>query len=259
MNTDKCEDILGFQVTTMNSRENIEQILSWIDSGEIGKVLVCANPHSLVVAKNDPLFQQAIHEGDLVTPDGVGIVLASKILGGSIGERVTGSDIFWGLSDELNKTCGRSYFFLGSTAKNLAAIKKKMAKEYPNIRFAGSYSPPYRHEFGEEDSRLMIEAVNTAEPDVLWIGMTAPKQEKWIFQHRAQLNVKFIGPIGAVFDFYVGNVKRPNSICQRLGLEWLLRLLHEPRRLFRRNFVSSPLFLWRVFLQAMWHPLKHKR
>ena len=251
MNRNNSEDILGFQVTTMNSRESLKQILSWIDSGEIGKVLVCANPHSMVVAKNDPLFQQAIHEGDLVTPDGVGIVLASRILGGSIRERVTGSDIFWGLSDELNKSCGRSYFFLGSTAKILAAIKKKMAKEYPKIRFAGSYSPPYKPEFNEEDSRLMIEAVNAAEPDVLWVGMTAPKQEKWIFQHRDKLKVKFIGAIGALFDFYVGKVKRSHPIFQRLGLEWLPRLLQEPRRLFRRNFVSTPLFLWRVFLQMM--------
>ena len=92
----------------------------------------------------------------------------------------------------------------------------------------------------------MIEAVNTAKPDVLWVGMTAPKQEKWIYQNRDKLDVKFIGAIGAVFDFYAGTVKRPHPIFQKMGLEWLPRLCSEPRRLWRRNFVSNPLFMLRV-------------
>ncbi len=95
----------------------------------------------------------------------------------------------------------------------------------------------------------MTDAINTAKPDVLWVGMTAPKQEKWIHQHRDQLDVKFIGAIGAVFDFYTGKVKRSHPVFQKMGLEWLPRLLREPRRLFRRNFVSSPKFLWLVLKQ----------
>ena len=243
------ENILGYKVISQQPKQCIDLIGPWLDSGEMGKVFVCANPHSLVQANNDPLFQQAIHNADLVTPDGAGIVIASKILGGSIRERITGSDIFRGLSEELNKIGGKSYFFLGSTEETLVAIKEKMAVEYPNIRFAGSFSPPYKPEFSKEDSRKMIEVVNAARPDVLWVGMTAPKQEKWIHQHRAQLNVKFIGAIGAVFDFYVGNVKRSHPVFQKIGLEWLPRLLQEPRRLFRRNFVSSPLFLLQVLKQ----------
>lgn len=123
------------------SKKNV----TWLDKKERRKVFVCANPHSLVEARHDDVFQQALHGGDLITPDGTGIVLASKLLGGTIRERVTGSDIFWGLSDTLNKTGGKSYFFLGSSEETLTAIKEKMAKEYPNISFAGSYSPPYSH------------------------------------------------------------------------------------------------------------------
>lgn len=246
---DSCENILGYQVNTMGVKGAVKKVSAWIDSGDQRKIFICANPHSLVEANKDPLFQQAIHEGDLVTPDGTGIVLASKILGGTIRERVTGSDIFWGLSDVLNKSGGRSYFFLGSTEKILAAIKMKMAGEYPNIKFAGSYSPPYKPEFSEEDNRLMVEAINKAEPDVLWVGMTAPKQEKWIYQHRDKLNVTFMGAIGAVFDFYVGNIKRSHPVFQKMGLEWLPRLIQEPRRLFRRNFVSSPLFVAMILAQ----------
>ena len=251
MNLTNDEKILGYRITTMNTEECVKKILSWIDANADGKTFVCANPHSLVEARHDPLFQQALHYGDLVTPDGTGIVLASKMLGGSIRERVTGSDIFQGLNEALNKSKNKSCFFLGSTEQTLTDIQAKMAIEYPNIKFAGSYSPPYKAEFNEDESRQMIEAVNLAKPDVLWVGMTAPKQEKWIYQHRVKLDVKFMGAIGAVFDFYVGNVKRSHSVFQQMGLEWLPRLLQEPRRLFRRNFISSPLFLAMVMAQLL--------
>jgi len=251
LDKENFENILGYQVCLLDVHGAIGKISEWIFSGEKRKVFICANPHSLVEANKDRLFHEAICEADMITPDGTGIVLASKILGGSIRERVTGSDIFWELSEVLNRSGGSSYFFLGSTEQTLAAIKTKISIDFNNIKFYGSYSPPYKPEFSEEESRLMIEAVNAAEPDVLWVGMTAPKQEKWIYQHRDQLNVKFIGAIGAVFDFYVGNVKRSHPVFQKMGLEWLPRLLQEPRRLFRRNFVSSPLFLLQVLRQRL--------
>lgn len=245
------ETIIHYGVHSLTVEESVDLILQWLKNKDSCKVFVCANPHSLVEADKDKEFENAIKNADLVTADGTGIVLASRILGGRIRERVTGSDIFYGLSEALDREGGKSYFFLGSTEKTLAAIEKKLAKDYPNIRFAGGYSPPYKPSFSQEENRLMIEAVNVAKPDVLWVGMTAPKQEKWINQHIDKLDVGFAGAIGAVFDFYVGNVKRSHPFFQRMGLEWLPRLLQEPRRLFRRNFVSSPLFLWKVLLQKM--------
>ena len=242
------ENILGYNVISQGPGSCIDQVVSWIETGE-KKTFVCANPHSLVVAEIDPLFKEAIHSADLLTPDGVGIIHASKIMGGVIRTRVTGSDIFWGLSEKLNKSGGKSYFFLGSTDKTLAAIKNKMAQDYPNIRFAGSYSPPFKAEFNKKESQMMIEAVNSARPDVLWVGMTAPKQEKWIYKNKDKLDVKFIGAIGAVFDFYAGKVKRSYPIFQKMGLEWLPRLLREPRRLSNRMLISAPMFLYRVAKQ----------
>jgi N-acetylglucosaminyldiphosphoundecaprenol N-acetyl-beta-D-mannosaminyltransferase len=105
--------------------------------------------------------------------------------------------------------------------------------------------------FPPGETRAMIEAVNRAGPDVLWVGMTAPKQEKWIYQNKDKLNVKFIGAVGAVFDFYAGNVKRSHSWFLKHGLEWLPRLLQEPRRLWRRSFISAPVFFWHVFKQRL--------
>jgi N-acetylglucosaminyldiphosphoundecaprenol N-acetyl-beta-D-mannosaminyltransferase len=245
------ELILGYAVSTLTIARSVRRIERWLADEAGPRTLYCANPHSLVLAEDDPDFQQALHGADLLTPDGSGIVLASKILGGRIRERVTGSDIYRGLSEALNAAGGRSCYFLGSTETTLATIRQKMAQDYPAFRFAGSYSPPFRPEFTEEENEGMIEAINAAAPDVLWVGMTAPKQEKWIHRNRDRLNVGFIGAIGAVFDFYAGNIKRSPLLFQKCGLEWLPRLLQEPRRLFRRNFVSSPLFLWRLMGQLL--------
>ncbi len=245
------ENILGYPINTLDTKSCIAIIISWLETGEKSKFFVCANPHSLVVAENDPFFRQAMHSADLVTPDGIGVLLASKILGGRIRERVTGSDIFWGLSDILNRNGKKTYryFFLGATRETLSAIKIKLSSDYPNIEFSGSHSPPHKSAFTREDNNLMINAVNNASPDVLWVGMTAPKQEKWIYQQKDKLNVKFIGAVGAVFDFYVDNVKRSSPFFQKMGLEWLPRLIQDPKRLWKRNFISTPKFIWKVLRQ----------
>ena len=194
-------------------------------------------------------FQQTLHAADWLAPDGAGIVLASKLLGGPIRERVTGSDIFRDVQVELNRQGGYRVFFLGSTEATLAAIRQSMVQDYPHLHIAGTYSPPFTAEFSAADSQAMFAAIHTAAPDVLWVGMTAPKQEKWLHQHQAELNVQFAAAVGAVFGFYSGRVKRSHPVFQRLGLEWLPRLLQQPRRLWRRMGVSSLIFLWHVLRQ----------
>lgn len=243
------EEILGYRVCTDPASRCVERILSWIDAQEPGRYFACANPHSLEVARTDPSFRAALLGSDLLVPDGVGMVYGSRLLGGEIRARVTGSDIFEGVQRELDRRGGYSVFFLGSTEEVLAKIARRMEREYPNLRWAGSYSPPFAGDFTPEQNEAMVAAVNRVRPDLLWVGMTAPKQEKWIARHRDRLEVKFIGPIGAVFDFYAGTVRRSHPLFQRLGLEWLPRLLQQPRRLWRRNFVSSPCFVLRVLAQ----------
>ena len=243
------ELILGYLITRKLKEACISDIVRWIKNNERGKYFVCANPHSLEVAIADPDFQKALNNADLITPDGVGIIIASKILGGRISSRITGSDIFWKLSETLNKNGNYSYFFLGSTYSNLEKIKRRMNGEFPNIEIAGTFSPPFKSEFTKQDNRLMIEKINRVKPDVLWVGMTAPKQEKWIYTNKGNLDVKFIGAIGAVFDFYTDTVTRSHPWFQKHGLEWLPRFLKQPRRLWRRNFVSNPMFLLRILWQ----------
>ena len=245
------ENILGYQVAAAKKDACVKQIISWIESGDKTRYFVCANPHSLIISEIDKKFQKTILSADMVTADGIGIVLASKILGGKIRERITGSDIFLDLSKNLNIKGNARYFFLGSTEENLRKIKDKFVTDFPNIKIAGTYSPPFKPEFSEEDNRLMVEKINLAKPDVLWVGMTAPKQEKWIYKNKDNLDVKFIGAIGAVFDFYAGKVKRSHPAFQKMGLEWLPRLLQEPQRLWRRNFVSNPKFMLHVMIHRV--------
>jgi N-acetylglucosaminyldiphosphoundecaprenol N-acetyl-beta-D-mannosaminyltransferase len=132
---------------------------------------------------------------------------------------------------------------MGSSQNTLDRIKERLAEEYPQLEVE-FYSPPFKAEFSTEENQSIINAINEFKPDVLFVGMTAPKQEKWLHVNKEQLDVKIACSIGAVFDFYAGTVKRPSQFWIALHLEWLPRLIKEPKRLWRRNFVSTPLFLW---------------
>lgn len=242
----KFVDILGFETSASGLEGDVNCALGMLESGVKGKYVACANPHSVVVAQSDSHFKRALAKADILLPDGVGIVLAAKILGLDLTERVTGPDFFLELTRKADKNGGLRYFFLGSTDEALQKIVIRLNKEFPQMIMCGRISPPFKAEFTEEDNQLMIEQINNAKPDVLWVGMTAPKQEKWIYHNKDKLDVPLIGAIGAAFDFYAGTVQRSPKWACEMGLEWLPRLLREPRRLFRRNFISSPLFLLMV-------------
>jgi N-acetylglucosaminyldiphosphoundecaprenol N-acetyl-beta-D-mannosaminyltransferase len=247
------EAVLGYGVEALSVEACADSLFSTVEvgAGQRCAWLACLNPHSYAVALDDPTFSRALHAADWLIPDGAGVVLASRLLGGRIKERVTGSDVFFGLHRRMNGAGGMSVFFLGASEDTLAAIRERMAVDYPGIRVAGTYSPPFKPEYSAAENDAMIATINAANTDVLWVGMTAPKQEKWIFENRARLNVRFAGAIGAVFDFYTGRVKRSHPVFQRMGLEWLPRLVQQPRRLWRRMFVSAPIFVWHVLKQKV--------
>lgn len=208
------------------------------------RVINTLNPHSYCVAKKDPLFQEALNSSDVLMPDGIGIVWALQLLKRKKINKIAGFDLFIHLMTHLNKTHG-SCFFLGASKKTLAKIIHKTSKDFPNVT-VHTFSPPYKSVFSEQESEEMRQKINSKKPDVLFVGMTAPKQEKWVHQNKTALKSKTICSIGAVFDFYAGNVKRPARLWIYLGLEWLVRLLKEPGRLYKRNFISSPKFVMEV-------------
>ena len=148
-----------------------------------------------------------------------------------------------GLRGERRK---KKVMFMGSSEEVLALIKERAAVDYPNVEVV-TYSPPYKPEFTDEENAEMVRAINDAKPDLLWIGMTAPKQEKWTYKHWGALDIDcHVGTIGAVFDFYAGTMKRAPLWWQEHSLEWLYRLLKEPKRMWRRYLVGNALFLWNV-------------
>ena len=141
--------------------------------------------------------------------------------------------------------------FMGSSQKVLDLVVKRAAEVYPHLKIV-TYSPPYKPEFSDEDNKAIVEAINAVDPDLLWIGMTAPKQEKWTYSHWNELNIHcHVGTIGAVFDFFAGTVERAPIWWQRHGLEWLYRLLKEPKRMWRRYIIGNALFLWNMLKEKV--------
>lgn len=214
-----------------------------------GKLLInTINAHSYNTALKDAFFAEALMKGDALIPDGASIVMACRKLKAKSQptERIAGWDLFTMEMERLNQK-GGTCFFMGSSEKVLNLIREKAKTVYPNIRIE-TYSPPYKPEFSEEENRAIIEAINRANPDLLWIGMTAPKQEKWAYRHWNELDIHcHCGTIGAVFDFFAGTMERAPLWWQEHSLEWLYRLLKEPKRMWRRYIIGNTLFIWNIF------------
>ena len=241
-----------------------------------GKLLInTVNAHSFNTAKKDQLFAEALTNGDVLIPDGVSIVKACKWIKAKSQpkERIAGWDLFSFEMEKLEResvkcemlnvkledhnstlnsqhsTLKKTVMFMGSSQKVLDLIVKRAAEVYPHLKVV-TYSPPYKPEFSDEDNKAIIDAINAANPDLLWIGMTAPKQEKWTYSHWEELNIHcHVGTIGAVFDFFAGTVERAPIWWQEHGLEWLYRLMKEPKRMWRRYIIGNALFLWNIALK----------
>ena len=218
-----------------------------------GKLLInTINAFSYDNARKDVLFSEALQKGDVLIPDGISIVKACRFLNAKSQpkERIAGWDLFVYEMEKLNRVGGK-VMFLGSSDAVLNLIRQRVAEKYPKIE-VDTYSPPYKPEFSDEDNAAMISAINHSNPDLLWIGMTAPKQEKWAYTHLDRLDVHcHIGTIGAVFDFFAGTVKRAPERWQRVGMEWLYRLLSEPRRMWRRYFIGNAKFIYYIMLEKI--------
>ena len=229
------------ELSIVESREALKRIPEC-------KVLInTINAHSFNVTQKDELFAEALKNGDYLIPDGASVVKACRWLKAKSQpkERIAGWDLFCIEMNKLNKKGGKC-FFMGSCESVLEHIREQAEVEYPKIQVI-TYSPPYKPEFSDEDNQAIIHAINNTNPDLLWIGMTAPKQEKWTYQHWNELNIHcHVGTIGAVFDFYAGTAKRAPVWWQEHSLEWLYRLCIEPKRMWRRYLLGNPLFVLNI-------------
>ena len=231
----------------------IVESLAELDRIPRGKTLInTINAHSYNTALTDSLFAEALQKGDYLIPDGISIVKACRWLKAKSRpkERIAGWDLFKLEMDKLGQSGGKC-FFMGSSEAVLQKIRENAAVKYPSV-IVETYSPPYKPVFSEEDNSLIIKAINSFNPDLLWIGMTAPKQEKWLHDNWPRLEIQcHAGAIGAVFDFFAGTLQRAPENWQKAGLEWLYRFIKEPRRMWRRNLISNPIFVWLVLLEKL--------
>jgi len=225
---------------------NLIESMAALSSLPAGKLLInTLNAYSYNVGRNDALFGEALSKGGALVPDGMSIVVACRWLKAKSQptQRIAGWDVFSFEMKRLAASGGGKCLFVGSSEQVLKKITQRAAIEYPNIEVL-TYSPPYRKEFLGAESQAIIDVINNANPDLLWIGMTAPKQEKWIYSHWNELNIHcHCGTIGAVFEFYAKTERRAPVWMQRCGMEWVFRLCGNPKRMWRRYVIGNAVFL----------------
>ncbi len=235
------KNIMGF--TIFNSSLDLIEL----KNNSTPSVLNTISPNSYGISTKDKLFRQALKETDYLVLDGVYFALASILQSGRNIIKNQGPDVFYHFMSRINK-CGGKVFFLGSSEITLIKIHEKAFIEYPNIKIE-SYSPPFKLEFSEEENQEIINRINTFKPDIVFVGMTCPKQEKWSIQNKSKLKTKLICSIGAVFDWYAGNEKVIHPIWWKLRLAWLKRTIDRPEIL--KRYPNIGIFFRDLFLKFL--------
>ena len=213
------------------------------------------NAHSYNIFQEDPVFEKSLSRCDILLPDGVSIVWAVRFLTGRKITKIAGEDLFFYEMKRLEKRIpdvgtSRKVFFLGSDETTLKMIESRSAKDFPNVKIK-TYSPSYTKQFSDEENRKIVGAINSFSPDVLFVGMTAPKQEKWAFTHFKHLKAGHVCCVGAVFDFYAGTIRRAPGWMIMLGLEWFYRLASEPKRMWRRYLIGNLKFFRAILIEKL--------
>lgn len=238
----KCCNILGVDIAVTNMKSVIHFLTGNLERLR-GEYVCVSNVHTTVMAYNDPSYCEVQNSAAIAVPDGKPLSLICRVRGYRTAQRVAGPDlmpeILW-----VSEKEGYTHYFYGSTEHTLDALEKNLRKKYPKLNIVGVYSPPFRKLTPDEDAEV-IERINAAKPDFLWVGLGAPKQERWMYEHRGKINAVMLG-VGAAFDFHAGTAKRAPKWMQEFYLEWLYRLIQDPRRLLKRYLRSNVQFIWLI-------------
>lgn len=242
-------NIGGIGISNILFADVIHTFNTWINTNQ--KKRVCLTPVNCVVwANKNKNLRDLYNSADLTLCDGVPIIWASRFLGDKIKERVTGLDLLPRYIEECYKN-KYSLFFLGAKPGIADNLKEKYETLYPGIKITGTYSPPFAEKFDKEENEKIIRLINFAKPDILWVSLTAPKQDYWIFEHLEKLQVKIAIGVGGAFEVTAGLIQRAPLYMQKNGLEWLYRFYKEPGRLFNRYFMEAPVFIPIVIKQLL--------
>ncbi len=232
-------DVLGSQISLCDPAQALAHIERSIARGEGGYVCF-TNAHTVVEGRRDAAFRAVTNGSLLSLADGASVYRAARRRAGDRAGHVPGPDFF---DHALRHRPGRRHFLYGSTPENLAQLEQVIRRRYPGVNLCGSFSPPFRP-MTDEDRREHVRIMREAGAEFVWVGLGAPKQERFMAQVAQELRPAVLLGVGAAFDFHSGRVQRAPRVMRRLGLEWLHRLGQEPRRLWRRYLVTNSLFLW---------------
>jgi N-acetylglucosaminyldiphosphoundecaprenol N-acetyl-beta-D-mannosaminyltransferase len=244
-------NILGVSISAVNIDQAVETIQGWLACGE--RNYICVTPaHGVMDCQRDPQLKWIFNHSGLTTPDGMSIVWLLKSRGYRHVERVYGPDLLLAVCERSLET-GWCHFFYGGAPGIAERLSDRLVARFPWLQVAGTHAPPFRP-LTEDEDQAITEGINAAGPDIVWVGLSTPKQERWMAQHVGRLNAPVLVGVGAAFDFLSGAKPHAPHWIQRSGFEWLFRLITEPRRLWPR-YIQYPYFLWLVLGQML--GLKH--
>ncbi|MGU8897260.1 WecB/TagA/CpsF family glycosyltransferase [Clostridium perfringens] len=239
-------NILGVNIAVINMNETILYIEKNLEQLK-GNYICVSNVHTTVMSYENEFYRNIQNSAAIALPDGSPLSVVSKIRGFKEAERVTGPDLMEELFRVSNEK-GYKHYFYGSTKETLEKLKENLIRKFPNLKISGMYSPPFRKLTSEEDEKI-IDEINQSNVDFLWIGLGAPKQEIWMYEHKDKIKALMIG-VGAAFDYHSGNIKRASIWMQRYSLEWLYRLFQDPKRLFKRYLRTNFKFIALIILET---------
>ncbi len=239
-------NVLGVGVSAINMPMALEIIAGWIARREPRYVCV-TGVHGVMESQRDEDLRRIHNRAGIVAPDGMPLVWLSRLRGFRHVERVYGPDLMLAVC-EYSVSRGYRHFFYGGVEGVADRLAAALQKRFPGLQVVGTYSPPFRPLTPEEDEQV-VGIINAGDPDIVWVGLSTPKQERWMVEHRDRLRAPVLIGVGAAFDFLSGRKPQAPRWMQRSGLEWLFRLLTEPRRLWRRYLINNPLFVALVLLQ----------
>lgn len=241
------DEVLGAFIDALDLDEAQGRILAWASGRESRYVCIC-NAHSVVTASRWEAFRRVINAADMATPDGTPVAWMLRRLGFASQRRVSGPELMWALCGQAARD-GLPVYFFGSQSATLEALEQRLRQAFPDLSIAGKESPPFRPLAPEEDA-AEVARMNESGAGIVFVGLGCPKQEEWMAAHRGRVNAVMIG-VGAAFDFHAGVVARAPRWMREHGLEWLHRLISEPRRLWRRYLVTNTLFILGALRQLL--------
>ena len=245
-------DVAGVAFDFVLMRQVIDAVEQW-RRARTRNYIVLTNPHSVMLCRRDEQMRRATLTAGLTLPDGVGVVLAAELLGYGRQHRVTGPALMIDVCDR-GRDIGLRHFFYGGGEGVADELARRLTSQFDGLIVAGTCCPPFRNLSEAEDADI-VDRINASRADIVWVGLGAPKQEKWMRAHLGEIAVPAMIGVGAAFDFHSGNVKWAPKWIRKFGIEWAYRLACEPRRMWRRN-LDSPLFLMHVLMQAAGNRLR---